>query len=180
MKIAITGHTTGIGKAIHDWFLGDADILGFSKSNGYDITNKDDRIKIINESMDCDVFINNAHQGFGQVELLMEMFDTWRMENKLIINIGTDSVPAVAWKVVHQQYPIEKASLHSAVDLIQQDKDRKIKLTLLALGHVNTEFNKDYTGSKLSYKSITDTIEWIANQPGEVKSLVLSPFRSEE
>ena len=58
MKIAITGHTTGIGKAIHDWFLGDADILGFSKSNGYDITNKDDRIKIINESMDCDVFIN--------------------------------------------------------------------------------------------------------------------------
>ena len=173
MKIGITGTTAGIGQAVCQLPY---DFVKFDRIDG-DLHN----IEAVYEKFkDCDVFINNAHQGFGQVELLMEMFDTWRMENKLIINIGTDSVPAVAWKVVHQQYPIEKASLHSAVDLIQQDKDRKIKLTLLALGHVNTEFNKDYTGSKLSYKNITDTIEWIANQPGEVKSLVLSPFRSEE
>tara|TARA_B100001027_G_C16252689_1_gene325265 strand:+ start:81 stop:617 length:537 start_codon:yes stop_codon:yes gene_type:complete len=178
MTIALTGHTEGIGKAIYEEL--DNEVLGFSRSNGYNITNKEDRIKIINESMDCDVFINNAHQGFGQVELLMELFDTWRMENKLIINVGTDSVPAVAWNVVHQQYPIEKASLHSAVDLLQQDKDRKVKLTLLALGHVDTEFNKDYNGPKLSYKNIIDNIEWIANQHNEIKSLVLSPFRSEE
>jgi hypothetical protein len=178
MKIALTGHTKGIGRDIYSsYFLIDNanEIVGFSKSNGYDITKKEDRIRIINESMDCDVFINNAHQGFGQVELLVEMFDTWRMENKLIINIGTDSVPSTSWKVVHQQYPIEKASLHSAVELLQQDKDRKIKLTLLALGHVDTEFNKDYKGPKLKINQIIDSIDYIVSQNNEIKSLIISP-----
>ena len=32
--IGVTGHTSGIGKAIHDRFIGS---IGFSKSNGYGI-----------------------------------------------------------------------------------------------------------------------------------------------
>ena len=35
MKIAITGHTKGIGKAIADLY---PNVIGFSRSKGYDIS----------------------------------------------------------------------------------------------------------------------------------------------
>ena len=60
MKLAITGHTKGIGKAIADLY---PNSLGFSRSNGYDISKPED-VKLIIETtieMDCDVFVNNAY-----------------------------------------------------------------------------------------------------------------------
>lgn len=170
-KYAVTGHTKRIGEAIYYHF---PSAKGFSKSNGYDITNKDDRIKIIKEAIDCDVFINNAHEGFAQVELLNEMFDAWKMEDKLIINIGVDTVPYTNWQVVHKQYPVEKMALHAQCEMLQNDNDRKCKITNLALGYVDTEFNKEHNGPKLSYTDIIETIKWIADQKAEIKQLVLS------
>ena len=38
MKIAITGHTKGIGKACFDLFNTDNNCIGFSRSNGFDIS----------------------------------------------------------------------------------------------------------------------------------------------
>ena len=148
--------------------------MGFSKSNGYDITDKEDRLKIINEASDCDVFINNAHEGFGQVLMLTELFDAWRMEEKLIINIGVDSVPYTNWQVVHKQYPVEKMALHAQCEMLHNDNERKCKITNLALGYVDTEFNKDHVGPKLSYDEILNTVEWIVEQPAEIKQLILS------
>lgn len=87
MKYAITGHTQGIGKRAFDRLS--PDIIGFSKSTGYDITNCRDRIRIIEESENCDVFINNATDNFGQVELFLDLFKAWKDKNKLIINVGS-------------------------------------------------------------------------------------------
>ncbi len=168
--IAVSGHTKRIGKAIYEAF---PNSFGFSKSNGYDITDKDARTKILHAISKFDVFINNAHEGFGQVELLNDVFSAWKDQDKLIINIGVDSVPYTNWQVVHHQYPIEKVALHSQVELLQNEK-RKCKLTTLGLGYVDTEFNKDYKGGKLSYDNIIDTIKWIIEQPFEVKQLIMS------
>ena len=169
-RYAITGHTKRIGQALHNSLPS----VGFSKSNGYDITDKEDRLKIINEASDCDVFINNAHEGFGQVLMLTELFDVWRMEEKLIINIGVDSVPYTNWQVVHKQYPVEKMALHAQCEILHNDNERKCKITNLALGYVDTEFNKDHVGPKLSYDEILNTVEWIVEQPAEIKQLILS------
>jgi NAD(P)-dependent dehydrogenase (short-subunit alcohol dehydrogenase family) len=175
MKIAITGHTSGIGKAIYNDFP-PSEVVGFSRENGYDITDVFHRDKIIKETQDCDVFINNAHKEYGQVYMLNELYQNWQYsKGKLIINIGTDAVPNTAWQVVHRMYPVEKAALHSAVEIIQQDiEGRRVKVTLLALGHVDTEFNKDYKGPKLKFTTIIDTVNWIIKQEEEIKSLVLS------
>jgi hypothetical protein len=170
-KFAVTGHTKRIGKALYFAFPSS---LGFSKSNGYDITNKNDRIKIIREAIDCDVFINNAHEGFAQVELLNEIFDAWKMEDKLIINIGVDSVPFTNWQVVHKQYPVEKMALHAQCEMLHNNVDRKCKITNLALGYVDTEFNEEYKGPKLSYAEIINTVKWITEQQSEIKHIVLS------
>ena len=84
-------------------------------------------------------------------------------------------MPQTAWQVVHRMYPVEKAAVHSAVEILQQDiEGRRVKITNLALGHVDTEFNKDYKGPKLTFKTVIDTINWIINQEQEIKSLVLS------
>ena len=116
---------------------------------------KNKRKQIIVKVAHCNVFINNAHEDFGQVKMLNELFTEWKMENKLIINIGVDTVPYSNWQVVHKQYPVEKVALHAQCELLQNDELRKCKITNLALGYVDTEFNKDYDGPKLSYKKKT-------------------------
>lgn len=87
MKVAITGHTKNIGKHLYEKFSPNS--IGFSRSNGYDIKNPNDRKRIINEVRDCDVFVNNAPAGFGQSELCLELWHHWKDLNKIIINVGS-------------------------------------------------------------------------------------------
>lgn len=62
MKIAITGHSKGIGKELYNIFDSDHQVEGFSRSNGFDIATHH---KLIARSVkDCDVFVNNAWSGY--------------------------------------------------------------------------------------------------------------------
>ena len=65
MKIAITGHTKGIGKACADVFS-EHEVIGFSRSNGFDIQAIE---PILDSSNDCDVFINNASVSYTHLTL---------------------------------------------------------------------------------------------------------------
>ena len=87
MKVAITGHTAGIGKRLYERLYPNS--IGFSLSTGYDITNVFDRQRIIEESKYCDIFINNATADFGQTLLFLELFSLWKNQNKTIINVGS-------------------------------------------------------------------------------------------
>jgi hypothetical protein len=88
MKYALTGHTKGIGKKLYEKL--NPNVLGFSKSTGYDITKKEDREKIIEQSKDCSIFINNASENFGQTLLFLELFELWKNNHqKTIINVGS-------------------------------------------------------------------------------------------
>ena len=66
MKIAITGHTAGIGQAFANILQGRGhDIVGLSKRNGDNIRNI---VKIVEKITPCDLFINNAQAGYAQTE----------------------------------------------------------------------------------------------------------------
>lgn len=110
---AITGHTSGIGKCMYERLSNSA--IGFSLSSGYDITIKSDRQRIIEESKDCDVFINNAPVGFSQTLLFLELFQEWRNNsNKTIINVGSRIAEIKALPYSRQdllQYQAEKLIL---------------------------------------------------------------------
>ena len=56
MKIALTGHTSGIGKALYDILSQEHEVVCFSRSNGYDIQEDSAIERIVQESLDCDVF----------------------------------------------------------------------------------------------------------------------------
>lgn len=87
-KYALTGHTQGIGEKLFE--ILSPNVIGFSKSTGYDINKKDDRKRIIKEARDCEVFINNAPAGFGQTYLFLELLNEWKSDStKTIINVGS-------------------------------------------------------------------------------------------
>lgn len=135
MLYAITGHTSGIGKGLSEL----VDYVGFSRRNGYDITRQDDRKRIIAESKDCDVFINNACDKFGQSELLLEYWHTYRLEPKTIINVG--SAIADLWVTPDRSdllsYQMYKKTLRQLViDLQAQPSELNIKY--VSFGYVGT------------------------------------------
>ena len=62
-KIAITGHTRGIGKALVERLdKRDYEIKGFSQSTGYNLQRVSTVKKVVNECLewDADVLVNNA------------------------------------------------------------------------------------------------------------------------
>lgn len=119
MKIAITGHTRGLGVELVKQFEARGhSVVGFSRSNGFDISKAADRARIVEQASECDVFVNNAYWGFAQVDLLNNMFTTWnKRSNKYIINISSDS--SYHQKTRHHPYAIHKTALDEQVKQLQ-------------------------------------------------------------
>ena len=87
MKVAITGHSAGIGQALAKQFEANGhEVVGLSRRNGYNIRSLP---KVVGMIEPCDVFINNAQVGYAQTELLFEVWRRWQGQQKYIINIGT-------------------------------------------------------------------------------------------
>lgn len=87
-RIAITGHSAGIGQALAKVYSSNGnEIIGLSRRNGYNIRSIP---KLIHQIQDCDIFINNAQSGFAQTELLFAAYKVWQGQvGKKIINIST-------------------------------------------------------------------------------------------
>lgn len=88
MKIAITGHTAGIGAAFAKGFARHGhEIVGISKRNGHNIRNIP---KIRDMILPCDMWINNAQAGYAQTELVYQIWEFWKnIPNKFIWHIST-------------------------------------------------------------------------------------------
>lgn len=81
MKIAITGHTAGIGAAFAKC-LSTHEIIGISKRDGNNIRNIPKIVDIIGP---CDMWINNAQSGYAQAELLYKVWDAWQGQKQKMI-----------------------------------------------------------------------------------------------
>lgn len=94
MKIAITGHTSGIGEAVETALVLTTkhEVRGYSKSNGYNIAT-DDGEAIIQTILDYDpdVFFNNAYYPKVQNKILERLYKEWKGKDKVIINTGSIS-----------------------------------------------------------------------------------------
>jgi hypothetical protein len=83
-KVAVTGHMNGLGKAFTQLL---PNTIGFDKLNGYSITT--DYKSIAESAQDCNVFINNAYDGRGQIFMHNAIEQQYKNTNKLIINISS-------------------------------------------------------------------------------------------
>jgi hypothetical protein len=166
MKYAITGHNYGIGAALFEKLSPNA--IGFSKSTGYDITNKEIRKRIIKESAACDIFINNAPAGFGQSELCLELWNEWKHLPKTIINVGSriaeDHVVLNLNKSHLLEYSMHKRTLKQlSIDLAKIDTLVKVKYKWF--GYVGTPkiLEKYPHFTEKDFISINEAVEIILN-----------------
>jgi nucleoside-diphosphate-sugar epimerase len=142
VKIAITGHTAGIGHALAKQYLTrNHEIVGLSKRQGYNIR---DIPKIAGLVEPCDMFINNAQAGYAQTELLFEMAQRWAGTKKHIVVISTMMTQAPVSTIDQlsmDQYRIQKLALEQAV---QQIRYRKlgVRLTIVRPGNIATSADK--------------------------------------
>ena len=113
MKIAITGHSAGIGQALATIYANQGhEIIGLSRRNGYNIRSIP---KVAGMIDPCDVFINNAQVGFAQTELLWEVWRRWQGQDKTIVNISTQMVSTqYAPKTEWDEYLVQKKTLELA------------------------------------------------------------------
>ena len=120
MKIAITGHKKGIGKAFAEQLSARGhEIVGISRSDGENIRRTAHTASLIEP---CDMLINNAISFYAQTELLFEVWHTWQhtKEVRHIWNIST--------KVCERDHDIDIKSLTMRESM--QYRNQKMALEL--------------------------------------------------
>lgn len=124
-SIAIVGHTRGIGRAIAELYMDKGcQVIGMSRSNGYDITNQQE--KILDAVQNCDLVVINAHAGRNQLHLLKKMYTRYHNSRKKIVVItSTSGTPEGKDEDLtdtdYQQYCEDKEELIGYIRELQQD-----------------------------------------------------------
>ena len=164
MKVAITGHTKGIGRAIADLYCTD-EVVGFSRSNGYDIFNPSDVNKIIDSSLHCDVFVNNAYNGTSQVDIFEKLLSYWNHDpSKTIVNINSRTI----YNGPNQrQYTTDKKLLRSSAVNAIRDIDRKCRVININPGYIKTDMTAGVHDkfNMMSPEQLAQMIKWCLDQP---------------
>jgi nucleoside-diphosphate-sugar epimerase len=133
MKIAITGHSSGIGQALAEAYYGH-EIVGLSKRDGNNIRNIP---KIADLIEPCDMFINNAQVGFAQTELLFEVYRRWNNTQKHIIVISTMMAQQPVSVIEGMdEYRLQKVALEQAVHQLRYTNTTGPNITLVRPGKV--------------------------------------------
>lgn len=148
--IAITGHTQGLGKALFEHFQSD-NIIGFSRSNGYNIASPAVRSAILDKIKDADIFINNAYNNYNnsQLALLTQVYNLWQGTDKIIVNISS------RYTTGPEQYCKDKLQQ----DIFCKSKEFELPYIInLKPGLIDTDRVKHIPGNRLSVKEVVDTL----------------------
>ena len=152
MKIAITGHKKGIGKAFAEQLSARGhEILGISRSDGENIRRTAHTASLIEP---CDMFINNAISFYAQTELLFEVWYRWKdlKQTHHIWNISTKlceqdhdiDIKGITFRE-SMQYRNQKMALELAHHQLNFQPSN-IQMSLLRPGEVRTQTWSDSNG----------------------------------
>jgi hypothetical protein len=148
MKIAITGHTSGLGLAFYNHFSKENEVIGLSRSNGYDITKDQDRI--IDTVKDCELFFNNAYSGIYQAVLLSKLYQD--------ISIITSGSMAADYSQSKNSYYQNKKKIEDVHKLFV--KKGKKPLLLLKMGYLENYQDRP----SIRYQEVINAVEfWLKN-----------------
>lgn len=156
MKIAITGHTSGIGLALFEYFTEQGhDVIGFSRSNGFNISDSESRQSILKQVEDFDIFVNNAYNDYdnSQLELLKIITSSWENFPRIVFNISSK------WTIENNIYSRTKLELDRYCETFLYNK--KLNLINLKPGLVDTPRVKTIGGERMSTQRIVDLVDYI-------------------
>jgi len=183
--IAITGTTRGIGKAISDLLEEQGhNVISLNRSTGFDVKLPKDQLehKLYPAIKHADIFINNAHYQFTQVNILQHLFLNWKnQDDKTIINLSsTAGDKRQDTKGKWANYQIQKIALDEACK--QLEGMGKCKVTNIRPGWVDTDalegIQKPIGITILKPKDIARTVLYVINQPTEIhiKNISIEPW----
>lgn len=171
MKVAITGHTSGIGKSLAELF---PEYMGFSRTNGYDISKPEDQLRILTAAHDCDVFINNAYSGWSQIDLLNKFWTYWQDLDKVIVCIGSNAAEYNSTNL--RPYNIHKRALQDTC-LQMHHSLKKCRVICVNPGYVDTPRVAGINTSKINTDELSQYIHQLINMKGSfwVPSITIYP-----
>lgn len=115
MKIAITGHTEGLGKSFYNQCIARGHtVLGFSRSNNYDLRDYSKVSDMLIKVQGFNFFINNAKPDYAQAQIVYRLVREWKSGN--IVSIGSDVVlnPPNWTDLFLLEYTTQKQALYHA------------------------------------------------------------------
>ena len=179
MKIAITGHTAGIGHALaQEYCLDGHEIIGLSQREGNNIRNT---TKICDQIEPCDIFVNNAQAGYAQTELLFEMAQRWSGTKKYIIVISTMMTQEPTSSLAGldmDHYRLQKVALEEAVRQIRHRR-LGLKIILVRPGDIATDSNKTVPPSadvNNWARTLLDLLDMAKNNDLSIPEISLGPI----
>lgn len=173
MKVAITGHTRGIGKAIADLLASQGHtIVGISRSTGHDLTIESQYNAALELITNCDIFVNNAlpmdtephrHQAFIPFELLYKIHRRWKGNgNKLIIVIGSGASDSPLGD--DRPYQVGKIALDAACHQLRKYP----RIVLVKPGCTDTDSVKSFNEVKMDPIEVANTINFCIQSMNDV------------
>jgi NAD(P)-dependent dehydrogenase (short-subunit alcohol dehydrogenase family) len=157
MKIAITGHTQGIGKALYShWAMQGHDVVGISRQTGYDLLT--DKNKIIEEVRTADVFVNNANILNCQDLLIKETIN----HVDKIITIGSALHHykhfCGPFEYIEEKHQLFNLIKHKVIDPAVHSKFLHVGLAFLPHEYIDQE-------NFISWEQIIDVIDFWIERP---------------
>lgn len=139
-KVAVTGHTSGIGKEIYEYcqFHG-ALVKGYSRSNGFDLK-EGEGDNVINALLrdDPEILFNHAWFPRAQNKILKILHTQWADREKVIINTGSATC---YYSIGASIYESDKAELRDYCIMKATDYPYKNKCRLhnVSMGWTNSK-----------------------------------------
>src|SRR6056300_1127987 len=183
-KIAVIGHTKGIGKAICDLYKKKKyEVIGMSRSNGHDIIH--DQEKIIENIEGCDLVVLNAHADRGQLNLLKRIYGLYAFDKMKVAVItstsGLEEEPDynqfVMWdKFQYVQYcEIKKELIGYITELQEELLSKPLSVYDVCPDVVDTEMTKGLWEHlpKLTAQEVAEAVRYCFESTYNINKMVI-------
>ena len=179
-KIAILGHTKGIGKAIADLYRKkNYTVVGLSSSNGYDLHCS--QVEIMEQLDDCQLIVLNAYVGRGQMTLLKRIYGKFIFEDKKVAVItSTSGTPMGEDEELldpeYAEYCKNKKILIEYIEQLQQELlNRPLSVYDICPDVVDTDMTKGLWEDlpKLRANEVADAVRYCFESTFNVNKIVM-------
>ena len=183
-KIAVIGHTRGIGKAIADLYRNrNYQVVGLSRTNGYDLISNQE--EIMEKIQDCGLVVLNAHAGRGQLNLLKRIYGRHSFNNMKVAVItstsgtdeGQDFNAFESWnKFEYVQYCESKKELMEYIVELQDELISKpLSVYDVCPDVVDTDMTKGVWEDlpKLQAKEVAEAVRYCFDATFNVNKIVI-------
>lgn len=175
MKVAITGHSTGIGNALYTLIRHktEHEVWGFSRLNGYDLQDPALQHKMFGtiDRHGIDVFINNAYADQMQIDLFELAMRSWsHRPEKVIVNIISRA--AYTGSPENPDYATWKRELQKIAQKAAFQQNPQCQVINVYPGLTDTSRVKSVPGNKLDADLVAEMVWNAVESPAYIQELV--------